>query len=356
MLTLSTIPSRPLRWLWPNRIALGKVTLFLGPTGAGKSLVTLDMAARVSSGKSWPNAPNEENEPGGVLLLTGDEDLSDTVRPRLEAAGANLDRIQVIDTNDADNTIDAIENQPLTLPENIQAIEDAIKNTPECRLVIIDPLSDYLPQTSPRKQPPLKAILKPLNDLAARTGVAIVAVMPILQSTSKATMQRAVANLTAQAAPYSVWQLIQEEPPLIQEETPPAPSPLAPPPQHYLLPVRNNQAPPNTALAFQPQPAPNGAAQVGYRTPCVPPAPPITRRRPAKSQPKNRSAANPLFNSELRTPHSELPPDSELRIPHSEIFADDPDPYEGIPSLHDYLDIDDLDYPKPMNLHPPGNR
>jgi putative DNA primase/helicase len=308
---LSTIQSRPLRWLWPNRIALGKVTLLLGPTGVGKSLVTLDMAARVSSGKPWFTSPNEANPAGGVVLLTGEEDLSDTVCPRLEAAGPNLERITTLPSED---------DQPLTLPDNIQAIEDAIKNMPECRLVIIDPLSSYLPQTSARKQPPLKTILKPLADLAARTGVAIVAVMPINEATSKATTQRTIANLTAQAAPYSVWQLTEEADPN-QEQ----------PNQHWLLPLRNNNAPPGTALTFQPQAAPNGSAAIAAWQPTPAAQAPDPRRKPARHQTNNSRKA--LFNSAFRTPHSEL-------------FNDDPDPYEGLPSLED-------NYPEPMNFHPP---
>ncbi len=323
MRLLSTITSKPLRWLWPHRIALGKVTLLLGPTGVGKSLVTLDMAARVSAGKPWPNTSDEPNEAGSVLLLTGQEDLSDTVRPRLEAAGADLDRIAVLPTE---------ESEPLILPENIQALEDAIQDTPDCRLVIIDPLSAYLPQTSPRKQPPLQAILKPLNDLAARTGVAIVAVLAIPRSTSKATTHRTIANLTAQAAPYSVWQLIEED------------SDSEQPTQHWLLPVRNNHAPPNTAISFQPKPAPNQTAAIAAWQPTPATlAPNHPSRKPTRRQSNNRKATNPLLNS-------------ALRIPHSELFADDPDPYEGIPSLHDYLDDDDSNYPQPMNLHPPRNR
>ncbi len=325
MQKLSTIPAKPLRWLWPNRIALGKVTLLLGPTGVGKSLVTLDMAARVSAGKPWPNSPEENNEAGSVLLFTGHEDLSDTVRPRLEAAGANLDRIHVPP---------AEENEPLTLPENIQTLEEAIKDTPECRLVIIDPFPAYFPATGTRKQPPLQTILKPLNDLAARTGVAIVAVMPIPESTSKATTQRTIANLTAQAAPYSVWQLTEEV------------SDPHEPTQHWLLPVRNNHAPPNTAISFQPQAAPNQTAAIAAWQPTPAAQAPHPSRKPTRRRgANNRHAQIPLFNSEFRTPHSELSPGSER-------FDDDPDPYEGLPSLHDYLD-DDPAYPKPMNLHPP---
>ena len=84
-----------LRWLWPRRIPLGKLTLIAGDPGLGKSLVTIDIAARVSKGSGFPDgAPCE---PGDVIILSAEDDAEDTIRPRLDAAGADVSRIHLLE-------------------------------------------------------------------------------------------------------------------------------------------------------------------------------------------------------------------------------------------------------------------
>ena len=68
-------------WLWPGRIALGKLTLLAGDPGNGKSLLTIDAAARVSCGRPWPDDLSIENPVGGVVLLSAEDDLADTIKP-----------------------------------------------------------------------------------------------------------------------------------------------------------------------------------------------------------------------------------------------------------------------------------
>jgi RecA-family ATPase len=84
---------RSVSWLWPNRIALGKVTMLAGEGGLGKTNVLMDIAARCTRGGTWPDGAG--NAPAGkVLILTGEDDPEDTIAPRLEAAGG--DRSQVL--------------------------------------------------------------------------------------------------------------------------------------------------------------------------------------------------------------------------------------------------------------------
>ena len=95
MLTLSQLAVRnladvqlqTLRWLWPGRISLGKLTLLAGDPGLGKSFITIDIAARVSRGDRWPDCPDRTDR-GAVVLLNAEDDLADTIRLRLDRAGA----------------------------------------------------------------------------------------------------------------------------------------------------------------------------------------------------------------------------------------------------------------------------
>src|SRR4051812_6408341 len=94
-LNLSEIEPETVRWLWEGRIPFGKVTILEGDPGVGKSTMALDLAARVSRGAGMPatRGTSDEAPAGTVIIYSGDDGLSDTVRPRLEAAGADVRKI-----------------------------------------------------------------------------------------------------------------------------------------------------------------------------------------------------------------------------------------------------------------------
>ncbi|MGZ0173983.1 MAG: AAA family ATPase [Planctomycetales bacterium] len=93
---VADVEAVPLIWLWPSKVPSGKLTLFAGDPGLGKSFVTIDMASRVSRGKGWPDGSG--NQPAGsVIFLACEDDVADTIRPRLERANANLANIYFVD-------------------------------------------------------------------------------------------------------------------------------------------------------------------------------------------------------------------------------------------------------------------
>lgn len=94
---LTDVEREQLEWLWPGRIPLGKLTLLAGDPGLGKSFVTLDLAARVSRGASWPDLPLFRQSPAGVVLFNAEDDLADTIAPRLDKAEANDFEIIVVE-------------------------------------------------------------------------------------------------------------------------------------------------------------------------------------------------------------------------------------------------------------------
>src|SRR5215213_4951890 len=89
---LADLPEQPPQWLWPGRIPRGAVTLICGDAGRGKSLLSLDIAARVTTGQLWPDGSQSE-QPGDVLLLSAEDSIGRTVRSRLLAQDANLRRV-----------------------------------------------------------------------------------------------------------------------------------------------------------------------------------------------------------------------------------------------------------------------
>ena len=98
IIRVSSVEKQPIKWLWPSRAALGKVTMIAGHPGLGKSQLTTFLAAQVTNGWRWPASEGRAPK-GSVLMLSAEDDVADTIRPRLEAAGADVDRVHMSDCN-----------------------------------------------------------------------------------------------------------------------------------------------------------------------------------------------------------------------------------------------------------------
>jgi hypothetical protein len=96
MRSMTKVQPEVLRWLWPGVIPAGKLTLIEGDPGLGKSLVTLDIAARVTCGNLWPDG-SAACPIGEVILFSAEDDPGDTIRPRLDAAGAYAGLVQIVE-------------------------------------------------------------------------------------------------------------------------------------------------------------------------------------------------------------------------------------------------------------------
>src|SRR5262249_61533539 len=92
---LSPVQAEPVDWLWPNRIARGKLALFVGDAGAGKTYLTHDVASRLTAGLGWPDGAATP-ERGQVILLTSEDGIADTIRPRIDQQGGDPTRIDVL--------------------------------------------------------------------------------------------------------------------------------------------------------------------------------------------------------------------------------------------------------------------
>src|SRR6266851_6782827 len=94
--TLQHAKPEPIEWLWPGHIAAGKLTLIDGDPGLGKSLITLDLAARLTTWREFPDGSACAG-PGGVVLVGSEEGVSDTIVGRLQAARADLNHVHSFD-------------------------------------------------------------------------------------------------------------------------------------------------------------------------------------------------------------------------------------------------------------------
>jgi putative DNA primase/helicase len=253
LISMAEVHSRPIEWLWPGRIARGKVTLIAGDPGLGKSFLTLDLAARVSRGSPWPDAPNASAPLGGVVLLSAEDDAEDTIRPRLDAAGADVHRIKLLQAvrhNYRENQKEAV----FSLGTDLPALEAAILATPGCRLVVIDPITAYLGETDSHKNAEIRGLFAPLAALAAKHGVAIVCVTHLNKSGSGPAIYRSIGSIGFVAAARAVWAVIKDR---------------DNPRRWLMLPAKNNLAPDALGLAYTLRtlrPQWDGSRRLGART------------------------------------------------------------------------------------------
>jgi hypothetical protein len=233
----SKIESKPLRWLWPNRIPLGKLTIIAGDPGLGKSLLSLDLAARVS--KSYMLPDGERAEDGDVILASAEDDPSDTIKARLAAAGADLDRIHFLlgSFQHAGNGKATFREFSLS---DVEALADALDSIAEqggtVRLVVIDPLSAFLGGVDDISNGEVRGVLRPLAELAARRGVAVIGISHLRKGMSPVAVYRITGSLAFTAAARSVYAVIRDP-------TDPA--------RRLFLPVKCNLSPDSNGLAYK---------------------------------------------------------------------------------------------------------
>jgi len=207
--TLNDVEARKVRWLWNERVACGMFHDWSGDPGGGKSLVLMDFLARLTQG--WPMAPGPRSKigsrkPVNVLLLTGEEALAETLRPRMEAAGADLKRVKVIQSF-RDNGTDV----PISLPEHCPQLEAFIERH-RIGCVGIDPLMSFMSRDlDSHADADARVALTALAKVAERTGAAIVGIRHLNKKSGGSPIYRSGGSI-AFAAVARVVMMIGRDP------------------------------------------------------------------------------------------------------------------------------------------------
>ena len=190
IIRMSDVELTPVEWLWKPYLPFGKLSVLQGNPGEGKTYFAMHLAAACTNGKLLPNM--EHMEPFNVIYQTAEDGLGDTVKPRLIEAGADLDRVLVIDDSEVQ----------LTLSD--ERIEKAIIEN-NARLVIIDPIQAYLgADVDMNRANEVRPIFMRLGQVAQRTGCAILLIGHLNKAAGMQSLQRGLGSIDIAAAVRSV--------------------------------------------------------------------------------------------------------------------------------------------------------
>ncbi|NNJ27190.1 hypothetical protein LzC2_32910 [Planctomycetes bacterium LzC2] len=241
MRMLCDVPRRPVRWLWPGRLARGKVNLIAGEPDRGKSFLTCDLAARVTRGAAWPDGRGHAPQ-GTALMLNAEDAADDTLGPRFDAAGGDPARLAVLeavrDPGRPERTFDLSRDLP-----RLDAALDRLERIAPPRLVVIDPLGAYMGGSDSYKDAEVRGLLAPLARLAERRDVAVALVCHLNKGNNGGTpLSRITGSGGIGAAARCAW---------LAGADPDSPAEIGRAPRRLLVSLKNNLAQNAGGLAYR---------------------------------------------------------------------------------------------------------
>jgi len=231
--------------LWPGRLPLGKLSILDGDPGLGKSLLALDLCARLSTGRPFPDGRPSPG-PAPAIVINGEDGAADTIRPRLQALGADLDRVFVMDRL-LGGTRDS-----LRLPEHARFLGRALQQT-GARLLVLDPVMAFLEAAvAIGSDPSVRRALLPLIGLAEEHSAGMLLVRHINKSGGAQAIYRGAGSIGISGACRSSW-LVARDP--------------REPARQVLAEVNANLAAPQLSLAYTIEAEETGLATISWLGP-----------------------------------------------------------------------------------------
>lgn len=244
----SDIETRTIDWLWFGFLAAGKMTLLASDPGCGKSCVTIDIAARLSRGMSWP-CDDKPNQIGETIFLTAEDDPEDTVKPRLIAAGADLDKVHILEAIREFDDDGKERQRGLNLQRDVEVIGQQIEKMNGVRLLVIDPISSYLGKVDSHNNGDVRSVLAPLQAMARKAGLAVLLITHLTKASGVKAAYRATGSIAFSAA-ARISLLAGRDP---DDEQ-----------RRVILPVKCNLTPDNIGLAYRVVNGYNDAAAIEW--------------------------------------------------------------------------------------------
>jgi putative DNA primase/helicase len=187
--TFKNIQEEDVQWLWYPRLPAGKSTELSGDPEVGKSSITADWVARLTTGVAFPDEIDMEREgPLHCLFICAEDDAGDTIKPRLRTAGADMSRVHILDGfihegEEFNRTLD------LTNPGHLETLEEIIQEL-EIRFLVIDPIDAYLGGLNTAQNSNVRGVLTPLNKVLADNQTTLLAIRHLNKDSSKKGIYR----------------------------------------------------------------------------------------------------------------------------------------------------------------------
>ena len=226
-INLATVTPEAVTWVWPGRLAARKGVMLAGDPGRGKSMITTDLAARITTGRAWPDGGAAPK--GRCLFLCCEDGLADTVRPRIEAHGGDAAGVEVLTA-----VQDPQGERLFNLSRDVAVLADGLRRF-QPTLLVIDPLNAYLGKVDSYRDADVRGVLSPLLALLEQHACALVWVSHLTKNTEVKALYRPGASIGFMASARMA---------LIVGEHPQQPGTLV------LAQSKNNLAPTAPSLGF----------------------------------------------------------------------------------------------------------
>lgn len=192
LIHMEDVVSKEVEWLWYPYIPYGKITIVEGDPGEGKTTLVLKLAAALSRGLPLPCDDDRERESIHIIYQTAEDGIDDTIKPRLEKAGADCSMIRVIDENEKE----------LSMTDD--RLEQAIVET-GARLVILDPIQAYIgAKVDMYRANEIRPVLNHLGMIAEKYNCAIVLIGHMNKAAGSKSTYRGLGSIDIQATARSV--------------------------------------------------------------------------------------------------------------------------------------------------------
>jgi KaiC/GvpD/RAD55 family RecA-like ATPase len=201
---LNTVQPEPVTWLWPGRLPVGKITLLSGDPGTGKSFFSLDLAARITTGRPAPD--DKPLNAGTCLFLVGEDGLADTVRARADMLKADPSKIIVLDGVKGKDG----QRRFFRFDEHMATLEKAARSIPDLRLIVIDPIASFLGKFDPNKQGDARAVMDPLARIAENYCVSVLVLAHLNKAQTASAVYRTSGSQQWSAAARGVFYLAED--------------------------------------------------------------------------------------------------------------------------------------------------
>ncbi len=245
----SSVTPRELEPLWPGVLWIGKPTLFAGDPGLGKSIAAIDCVARATRGTPWP-CESAEREPVDALMMTAEDDIEDTVVPRLIAAGADLARISFLTGVRETDDDGASRERMLLLDEHLDVLRQSVQDRQRItKLIVVDPLSAFLGKTDSHNNAETRGLLAGLGRIATELRFALLAITHLNKASGANALYRVTGSLAFVAAARAVFAIARD------------PEDAS---RRLMLPVKCNLAPDSYGFSYSVSVADNDAPHVRW--------------------------------------------------------------------------------------------